>query len=60
MSVRAVDIPLVLVNAKIELCTMLDDGAVERGQKHMVLIVEFRNRNNEKAMIFSGVAVHNR
>jgi hypothetical protein len=38
---------------------MLHNGAVERREQHMVLVVEFRHGHNEQSMILSDIAVYN-
>ena len=60
VTLRTVVVALILVQAQIELCTMLNDGAVERREQYMVLVVEFRNRYDEQTVILANVAVDNR
>jgi choline dehydrogenase-like flavoprotein len=60
VSVGTEVVALVLVQAKVELRTVLDDSAVERREQHMVLIVQAGDRNDKQPMVLAGVAVDNR
>ena len=56
---RTVVVALILVESKIELCSMLDDCHVERRKQHVVLVVEFRHGYHEQSVILARVAVNN-
>jgi hypothetical protein len=60
VTIRTVVVALILVESKIEFCTMLDDGHVKRTQQHVVFVVQLRNGNDQQTMILSDVAVYNR
>ena len=57
---RTVVVALILVQAKIEFCPMLNDCTVERGKQHVVLVVEFGNGYDKQTMVLADVAVDNR
>ena len=59
VSVGAVGVTLVAVQTQIEGCTVLDDGLVERGQQHMVVVVKLGNGDDQQTMLLAGVAAHN-
>ena len=50
----------VLVETKVELRTVLYDGLIERGEQHMILVVQRIYGNNEQAMILADVAAYER
>jgi hypothetical protein len=58
VSVRTEIVALILVESQVEFRSVLDDRTVERRQEHMVLIVEFRHRNNQQTMVLAGIAVY--
>ena len=60
VTLRTVVVALILMQTQVELGAMLNDGAVERRQQHVVLVVEFRNRYDEQAVILADIAIHNR
>ena len=60
VTLRTVVVALILMQTQVELGAMLNDGAVERRQQHVVLVVEFRNRYDKQAVILADVAIHNR
>ena len=57
---RTVIIALILVQTKIELGAVLNNGGVERREEHMVLVVEFRYGHDEQAMILARITIYNR
>ena len=59
MPLRAVVVALILVQSKVKLGTVLNDGDVERREQDMVLVVELGNRHDQQTMIFSRVTLHN-
>ena len=58
VSVRTERVALILVEAEVEFCTMLDDRTIERRQKNMVIIVELRNGNNQQTVVLTCVTVY--
>ena len=58
VSVGTIDIARILVETKIELCTVLDDGLVERRKENMILTIQLRNRNYQQTVILTRIAVH--
>jgi len=48
----------ILVQAQIELSTMLDDRGIERREQHVVLVVQLGHGHHQQAMILAGVAIH--
>ena len=58
VAVGAVGVTLVAVQSQVERRTVLDDGLVERGQQHMVVVVELGNRDDQQAMLLAGVAAN--
>ena len=58
MTIRAEVVALILVESEIELCTVLNNRAVERRQQHMVLVIEFWHGNNEQTVILTCVTIY--
>lgn len=48
MTFRTVIIALILVQTKVELGAVLNNGGVERREEHMVLVVEFQMGTTSK------------
>ena len=57
MPLRAVVVALILVQAEVELCAVLHHRAVERGEQHVVLVVELRHGHHEQSVILADVAI---
>ena len=55
MAFGAVVFSLIFVEAEVELSTVLDDGLVERGEKHVVLVVQFRYGDDEQTIVLSDI-----
>ena len=51
----AVVFSLILVEAEVELSAVLDDGLVERGEKHVVLVVQFGNGDDEQTIVLTDI-----
>ena len=58
VSIRTERVALILVQAEVELCSVLDDRTVERRQQHMVIVVELRYRNDQQTVVLTRIAVH--
>ena len=54
----AVVVALILMQAKVELCTMLYHRHVEGAQQDVVLVIQFGNGNYEQAMVLTRIAIH--
>ena len=48
----------VAMQAQVEFCAMLHHGFVERGEEHVVLIVELGHGHYKQSVVFSDVASH--
>ena len=46
MATRAVIVSVIFVQSQIKLCPVLDYRFVQRRKQHMVLVIQFRNRND--------------
>ena len=46
------------METQIELCSMLDDRNVQGRKQDMALIVQFRNRDDQQAMVSPRVTVY--
>ena len=57
---RAEIVALILVEAKIELCSVLDDRHIKRRKQHVILVIQFRNGYDKQSMILARVTVNNR
>lgn len=51
MTLRAVVLALVFVQAEVKLGAMLNNGLVKRREQHVVFIIERRHGNNHQAVI---------
>ena len=60
VTIRTEIIPFVLLNSKIELCSVLIHRFVQRGEQYMIRIIDFGQRNYQLSMIFAGVAINQR
>ena len=60
VSFRTEVVALILVEAKVELRTMLDDRAVERRQQHVVLVVKLGHGHYKQTVVLARVAVNQR
>ena len=49
----------IVVQTQVEFGAMLYHRFVQRGQQHVVLVVQVRDGNHQQAMILAGVAIHN-
>ena len=58
VTVGAVGVALVTVQSQIERCAVLNDGLVECGQQHMVVVVELGHRDDQQAVLLAGIAAH--
>ena len=58
MTFRAVIIALILVQAEVELSTMLNHCNVERREQNVVFVIELRHGHNEQTMILARVAIY--
>ena len=58
VSVRTEIVALILVKPEVELSTVLDDRTVERGEEHMVLVIQLGYRNNQQTMVLARIAVY--
>jgi len=48
-----------LANTQVETCPMLNNGLMDRGQKDMVLRIDFRLGGHQESMIFSSITANN-
>ena len=55
VTLGAVVLSLVFVQAKVEFCAMLDDGFIKGGQENVVLIIQFGNWNYEQSIVLSDI-----
>ena len=55
VTLRAVILTLILVQTKVELCTVLNHRLVKRREQYMVLIVNGRNGTNQKTVVLTNV-----
>ena len=53
-------VALVLMQTKIEFSTMLNHRNIQRTQEDMIVIVQFRNRYNQKSVVLTDITVHYR
>ena len=53
-------VALVLMQTKIEFSTMLNHRNIQRTQENMVVVVQFRNRYNQKSVVLTDITVHYR
>ena len=60
MTFRAVIIALILVQAEVELSTMLNHCNVERREQNVVFVIELRHGHNEQTMILARITIYNR
>jgi hypothetical protein len=58
VSLRTEVVALILVEAQVELCSVLDDRTVERRQEHMVLVVNLRYGYNQQTMVLARITVY--
>ena len=49
----------IFVQSQIELGTMLNHRLVERGQQHMIVVVNSGHRHHKKTVIFPGITINN-
>ncbi len=56
MSTRCEVVSVVLVDAEMKLCTMLDDGLVERRKEYVILLVKLRNWSDKQTMVLACIA----
>ena len=47
-----------LVNAQVEFRSVLDDSSVKGGNQNMILSIQFGQGDNQQAVVFTGVAIH--
>ena len=59
MSVGAIGATLVAVQSQVERRSVLYDRLVERGQQHVVAVVERWDGNDQQAVLLAGVAANN-
>ena len=60
MTVRTDDSAFVVMNRYVELCSMLDNGQIQRRQQYAILIPQLGNGNDQQTMIFTGIAAYYR
>jgi hypothetical protein len=58
VTLRAVVVALILVESKIELCTVLNYRTVKRREQYMILVIQLRYGNHEQTVVLTGVAIY--
>ena len=49
----------IFMQPQVKFRTMLDHCLVKRGEQHMVLVVQLRNRHDKQSMVLPRITIHN-
>ena len=60
VAARTEVVAVVLVEAEVELSSVLNDGCVEAREQHMVLVVQLGHRHNQQSVVLARIAIHQR
>jgi hypothetical protein len=52
-------VTVILVQAQIKLCSVLNDGGVQAREEHMILLIQLGHWYYQQAVVLTSVAVNN-